>query len=51
VPRWLPSLDRGDRGLRRAKEGFSWRATLFSERGTFIAIAGGYVLLWLKAQL
>ena len=42
VPRWIPSLHRGDRGLRRATEGFSWRATLFSERGTFIAIAVGY---------
>jgi hypothetical protein len=51
VPRWLPSVHRGDRGLRRKMEGFSLRATLFSERGTFIAIAGGYVLLWLKDQL
>jgi protein-S-isoprenylcysteine O-methyltransferase Ste14 len=51
VPRWIPSPDRGRRGLRRAMEGFSWRATLFSERGTFIAIAAGYVLLWIKAQL
>jgi protein-S-isoprenylcysteine O-methyltransferase Ste14 len=50
VPRWIPRLDRGDRGLRRAKEGFSWRATLFSERGTFIAIAVGYALLWLKLR-
>jgi protein-S-isoprenylcysteine O-methyltransferase Ste14 len=48
VPRWIPSLHRGDRGLRRATEGFSWRATLFSERGTFIAIAIGYVALWVK---
>jgi protein-S-isoprenylcysteine O-methyltransferase Ste14 len=50
VPRWIPSFNRGDRGLRRATDGFSWRATLFSERGTLIAIAGGYLLLWLKAQ-
>jgi protein-S-isoprenylcysteine O-methyltransferase Ste14 len=48
VPRWIPSLSRGDRGLRRATEGFSWGATLFSERGTFVAIAVGYVLLWIK---
>jgi protein-S-isoprenylcysteine O-methyltransferase Ste14 len=48
VPRWIPSFNRGDRGLRRATEGFSWTATLFSERGTLIAIAGGYLLLWLK---
>jgi protein-S-isoprenylcysteine O-methyltransferase Ste14 len=50
VPRWIPSLHRGDRGLRRATEGFSWRATLFSERGTFIAIAVGYILLWVKLR-
>jgi protein-S-isoprenylcysteine O-methyltransferase Ste14 len=31
-------------------EPFSWPDTLFSERGTFIAIAAGYVLLWLKLR-
>ena len=51
VPRWIPSFRRGDRGLRRAKEGFSWSATLFSERGTLMAIAAGYLLLRIKAQL
>jgi protein-S-isoprenylcysteine O-methyltransferase Ste14 len=30
--------------------GESWRATLFSERGTLLAIAAGYLLLWLKAR-
>jgi protein-S-isoprenylcysteine O-methyltransferase Ste14 len=50
VPRWLPSPHRGDRGLRRKMEGFSLRATLFSERGTFVAMALGYLLLWLKAR-
>jgi protein-S-isoprenylcysteine O-methyltransferase Ste14 len=30
--------------------GFSWRETLFSERGTLIAIAVGYLLLWLTAR-
>ena len=50
VPRWIPSLNRGHRGLRRATQGFSWSATLFSERGTFVAMAAGYVLLWLKAR-
>jgi protein-S-isoprenylcysteine O-methyltransferase Ste14 len=30
--------------------GFSWRDTLFSERGTLIAIAVGYFLLWLTAR-
>ena len=28
---------------------FSWRETLFSERGTLIAIAVGYLLLWLRS--
>jgi protein-S-isoprenylcysteine O-methyltransferase Ste14 len=51
VPRWIPSFNRGERGLRRPKESFSWSATLFSERGTFVAMAAGYVVLWLKAQL
>jgi protein-S-isoprenylcysteine O-methyltransferase Ste14 len=31
-------------------EAFSWRATLFSERGTFVAMALGYLLLWIKAR-
>jgi Phospholipid methyltransferase len=34
--------------LRTAGE--SWRATLFSERGTLLAIAAGYLLLFLKAR-
>jgi protein-S-isoprenylcysteine O-methyltransferase Ste14 len=50
VPRWIPSLSRGQRGLRRVTEGFSWRATFFSERGTFVAIALGYALLWVKLR-
>jgi protein-S-isoprenylcysteine O-methyltransferase Ste14 len=53
VPRWLPTFrrnDRGERGFRRQPEGFSWRATLFSERGTFVAMALGYLLLWAKAH-
>ena len=51
VPRWLPVLFyRRDRGDRREQHSFSLRATLFSERGTFIAIAGGYFLLWLKLR-
>jgi protein-S-isoprenylcysteine O-methyltransferase Ste14 len=51
VPRWIPSFNRGDRGLRRATEGFSWSATLFSERGTLVAIAAGYLLLWIKSEV
>jgi len=48
VPRWLPSLT-----ARPSPDGpavFSWRQTLFSERGTLIAIAAGFVLLWIKAR-
>jgi protein-S-isoprenylcysteine O-methyltransferase Ste14 len=48
VPRWLPSPHRGDRGLRRATAGFSLSATFFSERGTLIAMALGYLVLWIK---
>ena len=50
VPRWLPSGQRGDRGLRRGPVTFTWSETLFSERGTLFAIAGGYLLLWLKLR-
>ncbi len=57
VPRWIPRINRGDRKERRddlfdksAPEAFSWRATLFSERGTFVAMAAGYFLLWIKAR-
>jgi protein-S-isoprenylcysteine O-methyltransferase Ste14 len=63
VPRWLPILERRARGARRKDRfaphlgssassafGFSWRETFFSERGTLMAIAAGYVLLWLKAR-
>ena len=62
VPRWLPKnfrlqtsnvrLEPSD--LRpetsRLRLVFSWRDTLFSERGTLLAMAAGYVLLWLKAR-
>jgi protein-S-isoprenylcysteine O-methyltransferase Ste14 len=55
VPRWMPVLiSRGaadamsGTGLRR--DAFSWRETLFSERGTFVAIVCGYLLLWIKAR-
>ena len=61
VPRWVPTFNRRARRDRReeiiaansavsAVEGFSWRETLFSERGTFIAIAVGYLLLYLKLR-
>jgi protein-S-isoprenylcysteine O-methyltransferase Ste14 len=63
VPRWLPntvdyrdSKARGDQNVSAdsAISGvsvFSWRETFYSERGTLIAIAVGYLLLWIKSQL
>jgi protein-S-isoprenylcysteine O-methyltransferase Ste14 len=52
VPRWVPTgRARLWPGLRRGPaRRFSWRETLFSERGTLIAIAAGYVLLALKLR-
>jgi protein-S-isoprenylcysteine O-methyltransferase Ste14 len=48
VQRWIPSFSKSSRSSAVAIS--SWRATLFSERGTLIAIAAGYLLLWLKAR-
>ena len=45
VPRWIPPFNRGDREPRdtiATASAFSWSETLFSERGTLIAIAAGY---------
>jgi len=44
VPRWRPLIARPI----SSGESFTWRETLFSERGTLIAIAVGYLLLWVK---
>lgn len=54
VPRWVPTF--GSRVALDAVGGrpahvFSWKETLYSERGTLIAIAVGYALLGLKAYL
>jgi len=48
VPRWIPSFRSERRRVDPAR--YSWRDTLFSERGTLIAIAVGYLLIWLKSQ-
>jgi protein-S-isoprenylcysteine O-methyltransferase Ste14 len=48
VPRWMPSV--GARTPVTHPMTFSWRETLFSERGTLIAIAAGYLLLYLKLK-
>ena len=63
VPRWIPapSQRKGHQGhqdkdrsfvstVSLVSSDFSIRDTLFSERGTFFAIALGYLLLWLKAR-
>jgi protein-S-isoprenylcysteine O-methyltransferase Ste14 len=61
VPRWLPTFNRRDRRARKdpdhsatsagsAVQSFSWTDTLFSERGTFVAMVVGYLLLWIKAR-
>lgn len=65
VPRWIPHLHRGGHGEHRGENlqgpisvspvssvvaSFSLSETLFSERGTLLAIAVGYLLLWIKAK-
>jgi protein-S-isoprenylcysteine O-methyltransferase Ste14 len=61
VPRWIPNLALMGRRARNPTPTasfsasadatpYSWRDTLFSERGTLIAIAAGYGLLWIKAR-
>jgi protein-S-isoprenylcysteine O-methyltransferase Ste14 len=47
VSRWIPMFNRRDREERRDRD---FKATVFSERGTLIAIALGYLLLWTKAR-
>ena len=47
----MVSLSNHEHSADPAVEPYSLRQTLFSERGTLIAIAVGYLLLWLKAQL
>ena len=62
VPRWIPFTRRKDDGAPALSGGsappvanvarvFPWRETIYSERGTLIAIAAGYLLLWGKSQL
>jgi protein-S-isoprenylcysteine O-methyltransferase Ste14 len=47
VPRWVPKAPAVAAAPDRV---FSWRDTFYSERGTLVAIALGFALLWLKAQ-
>src|SRR5580765_7611575 len=57
VPRWVPrwttstrSATAHARPLPEPSGVFSWKQTLFSERGTLIAVVLGVLLLWLKAR-
>jgi len=54
VPRWVPQPSASSATSATSSPGapaaFSWRQTLFSERGTLIAIAAGFLLLWIKAR-
>jgi protein-S-isoprenylcysteine O-methyltransferase Ste14 len=49
VPRWMPRPPASTATPPAAA--FTWRDTLFSERGTLIAIGVGLLLLWAKAFL
>jgi protein-S-isoprenylcysteine O-methyltransferase Ste14 len=49
VPRWLPAF-RAHTAPTHTNAAFSWKQTLFSERGTLIAIVLGVLLLWIKAR-
>jgi protein-S-isoprenylcysteine O-methyltransferase Ste14 len=53
VPRWLPRVP-ARRDARRAGDSpvrFSWRDAAYSERGTLIAVAVGFGLLYLKERV
>ncbi len=50
VPRWIPRLAGPRPAAAEAPPAFSWRETLFSERGTLMAIGAGALLLWLKGR-
>jgi protein-S-isoprenylcysteine O-methyltransferase Ste14 len=50
VPRWIPTIGARQWTGSRESSRFSWRDTLFSERGTLIAIVAGYVLIWVKLK-
>jgi protein-S-isoprenylcysteine O-methyltransferase Ste14 len=50
VPRWLPRL-RGASDETAGGAPFPWKDTLFSERGTLLAIAVGFGLLWIKETI
>jgi protein-S-isoprenylcysteine O-methyltransferase Ste14 len=48
VPRWVPTCTPIKPASNPAA--YSWRETFFSERGTLVAIAAGYLLLYAKSH-
>ena len=50
VPRWVPRRLSASSPSPAASATFSWRETLYSERGTLIAIAAGYLLILAKVK-
>jgi hypothetical protein len=52
VPRWIPAFrTAASPAFESGNARHSLRDTLFSERGTLIAIGVGYLLLWVKSRL
>lgn len=51
VPRWIPRISNRGPSEVPVFTCFTWRETFYSERGTLIAIAIGFALLWLKGRL
>ena len=51
VPRWRPLTSPAGLNPHVTRATFSWRETLFSERGTLLAVVAGYLLLWYKSQI
>jgi protein-S-isoprenylcysteine O-methyltransferase Ste14 len=50
VPRWLPRIRRASDAAAGGPP-FPWKDTFFSERGTLLAIAAGFGLLWIKEAI
>ena len=51
VPRWIPRFRAAAvNGVAVPRAAFTWGETLYSERGTLIAISAGLALLWLKTR-
>jgi protein-S-isoprenylcysteine O-methyltransferase Ste14 len=49
VPRWVPTC--APIKAASSPAAYSWRETFFSERGTLVAIAAGYLLLYAKGRV